>query len=125
MGHHCQDSSCSHGSCSSGHSHGASAGSKCSCGCNCSCSQCQCSCHQQGKYADDLLHLADQAWMEVLKEKIKEEINLNAGEHLTKLAKLISSSNHARWRDKMQGKKDYEDFETQLKGIMCCNQQKK
>lgn len=121
MGHHCHDSSCSHSSCSSSHSSSGSAGS-CS---NCSCAKCHCPCHQQCKYSDELLQLADEAWMEILKEKIKEEINLNAGEHLTKLAKLVSSANHARWRDKMQAKKDHEDFETQLKGLVCSNQQKK
>lgn len=121
MGHDCHgscssgsssQSCCSHGSCSTDHSSVKG-------GCGCGCSSCHCSCHQQGKYADQLLHLADEAWMEILKEKIKEEIRLNAGEQMTQLAKLVSAANHARWKDKMQGKKDYEDFECQLKNTMC------
>jgi hypothetical protein len=87
----------------------------CQSGCGCGCQSCHC--HQE-KYADQLLRLADDAWMEILKEKIKEEIRLNGGEQLTQLAKLVSTANHARWKDKMQGKKDHEDFECQLKNAL-------
>lgn len=111
MGHNNQ-SSCAKGSCSHDDSQSISK-SEC-----CGCHNCHCSCHQHGKYSDDLLHLADEAWMDILKEKIKEEIRLNAGEQLTQLAKLVATANHARWKDKIQSKKDYEDFECQLKSIM-------
>jgi hypothetical protein len=57
--------------------------------------------------------------MELLKEKIKEEILRQGDKQLSQLAKLVATANHARWRDKMQGKKDYEDFECQLKSAMC------
>lgn len=116
---HCQ-SSCSHGSCSTQGSC-SSGKSSCSCGggCGCGCSNCKCSCHQQCKYSEELLQLADEAWMELLKEKIKEEIAQSAGEQISKLAKLVSTANHARWKDKMQGKKDHEDFECQLKNLLC------
>jgi hypothetical protein len=118
---------CSHDSCTSGSSHhhgfgagksSCSCGGKCGCGCCCCTGQCcSCSCHQ-GKYSDQLLHLADDAWMEVLKEKIKEEIRQNAGEQIAQLAKLVSTSNHARWRDKMQSKRDHEAFETNLRNVL-------
>lgn len=124
MSHHCHTSgshgSCTQSSCSSGDSHS----SKCGCGCGCTNSHCQCACHQQCKYSDELLKLADDAWMELLKEKIKEDILQNAGDQLTRLAKLVSTANHARWKDKMQSKKDHEDFESQLKSVLC-NQNKK
>jgi hypothetical protein len=122
MGHHCQGSSCSTGSscCSQDHHSKGSCG--CGCGCNsscgCGCQNCNCSCHKQGKYADQLLHLADEAWMEVLKEKIKDEIRASSGEKLTEIAKLVSTTNHARWREKMQSKKECDDFECQLKNVM-------
>lgn len=116
MGHDCSQGSCSAGS---------SNASKCGCGCGskgcnscCGCKHCQCSCHQ-GKYADQLLHLADEAWMEVVKEKIKEEIRQHSGESIDQLAKLVATANHARWKDKMQAKKDQEDFETQLRNALC------
>lgn len=118
---------CSHGSCMSGSSHSnhsACGSNKCSCsgkcGCQCCCcsgKSCGCGCHQ-GKYADQLLKLADDAWMEVLKEKIKEEIRLNGGEQIAQLAKLVSSANHARWKDKMQTKRDHEEFENNLKAAL-------
>lgn len=118
MGHDCSQGSC----CSQDHHQSVKSG----CGCGCGCHNCNCCGQQQqhGKYADELLHLADEAWMCLLKEKIKEEIRLNAGEQLTQLAKLVSQANHARWKDKMQGKKDYEDFECQLKSILCGKTQK-
>ena len=124
MGH---ESCCSQGSCS-----GTSQSSKCGCGSNCGCGskgcncgygcgcgsqKCSCGCHQ-GKYSDQLLHLADEAWMEVLKEKIKDEIRQNNGDQINQLAKLVSSANHARWKDKMQAKKDCDDFDCQLKNLL-------
>lgn len=123
MGHHDCHGSCSQGSCSCSQG-GCCSSNKGSC---CSCHNCKCSCHQQGKYADELLQLADSAWMEVLKEKIKDEIRANAGDQINQLAKLVSSANHARWKDKMQSKKDHEDFECQLRNALCgtCNTQKK
>ena len=127
MGHHhhcnssCSNDSCSSGSSSSGSCCSENQSSKCSC-----CGSCQChGCQGKGKYADELLHLADEAWMELLKEKIKEEIRLNGGEQITNLARIVSTANHTRWKEKMQCKKDHEDFETQLKNAMCgCSQKK-
>ena len=128
MGH---ESCCSQGSCSS---NGAQS-SKCACGPNCGCGskgcgsgcgcsqKCSCGC-QQGKYSEQLLHLADEAWMEVLKEKIKDEIRQNSGDQINQLAKLVSTANHARWKDKMQSKKDCEDFECQLKNLLGCPNKK-
>lgn len=121
MGQHYQGS-CSQGSCGcSQSSHGSQPSKN---GCGCGCHNCNCCDQQHGKYADELLHLADEAWMCLLKEKIKEEIRLNAGEQLTQLAKLVSSANQARWKDKMQSKKDYESFECELKNLLCCKHQK-
>jgi hypothetical protein len=119
---------CSHGSCSGGASHHGSKCAGCCCGskgCNC-CSgskNCACQCHQ-AKYADQLLQLADEAWMEVVKEKIKEEIRQHSNETISQLAKLVATANNARWKDKLQSKKDHENFEDQLRNALCggcCN----
>ena len=115
MGHECSQGSCSVGSSSSSKC-GCGCGSK-KCNCCCGCKDCQCSCHQT-KYADQLLHLADEAWMEVVKEKIKEEIRQHNSENINQLAKLVAASNNARWKDKLQAKKDQEDFETQLRNAL-------
>src|SRR4051812_17667548 len=94
-----------------------SCGSGCGCGCNCQCSDCSCnkqsscgceksgcgsSCGSSGNCCDKakkFLELADQAWKEVLKEKIKKHIEAN-DKNLDELAKLISDTNHKRWKKK-------------------------
>lgn len=78
---------------------------------------CSCHCHAHHKYRDELLELADVAWMEVLKEKIKEQILHYSEEHLNRIAKLVAESNHKRWIHKMDGKRNLDDFETDLKNI--------
>ncbi len=118
--------SCHHQECNSG---------KCGCGCgcsSCSCSEhgCNCSCHgenschhhgHEDKYSHQLLELADKAWMEILKEKIKAEILVQSGDRLTELAKLIAGTNHKRWAAKMHAKKSCAEFESQLHAAMCCH----
>ena len=115
---HCSSSSCSTHS-ASDHSSKSGCGCGCSCGstCGCNCHQCGCSCHH-GKFSEELFNIADQAWMEIVKEKIKAEILSVSGDQLTQLAKLVSSANHKRWKDKMDSKKYLEHFEQDLKNIM-------
>lgn len=107
---------CHHGSCSQeggAHAHDSICG-------NCGSHQhCNCACHKHHqKYADELLNLADQAWMEVLKDKIKDQIVKHSGDHLTKLAELVSQANHARWADKIDEKKAVDGFEQRLKDLL-------
>lgn len=92
------------------------------CGCQHSCG---CSCHQKGSCgsqqscesnADKFLALADQAWMEVLKEKIKENIKANS-KHLDELAGLIAEANHERWKKKIDAKSCCGSFEEKLKSF--------
>jgi len=72
------------------------------------CSQCcSCSCHDSDHhheghegFSHELLEMADDAWMEVLKEKIKEQILATNGKKLDELAKIVASSNEARWKYK-------------------------
>lgn len=111
----CHDSCCSKAdSCGS---------SKSKCGCGCSCSSCSTCCgSQQGKFADELLKIADQAWMEVLKEKIKDEIRQLSNDHLSQMAKLVAEANHVRWKEKMKARKDIHDYEDQLRGLFCSHQ---
>lgn len=104
--------------------------------CEKSCSQgtCGCSCHTKSDYeehecshehhqkhhdyADELLELADDAWMEVLMDKIKEEILAHSGDHLTQLAKLVTTTNHERWKDKLAQKYNCEHFREELRQLM-------
>ncbi len=106
------------GCCSHNHSHGKGHhhhhhhGNSCCCEESC----CSCCCEEQICESEDeneckgakLLELADEAWMELLKEKIKEHILAN-DHKLDELAKIVSEANHKRWNHKMkQAKCDSE-----------------
>lgn len=108
MHHHCNEKGCAvdhqhshHGSCP-----------ECGCGQG---QTCDCCCHQEGKcFSDQLLAMADEAWMELLKEKIKKKIEESTGKHLDKLAGLVAKANHARWNHKMEITKLKEEYKQQL-----------
>jgi len=108
MSHSCNDNSCSEG-----HHHDQSDA------CNCCCHrQCDCGCHNKEKYSDQLIELADEAWMEILKEKIKAEILKKSGDHLTQMAQLVNEANHRRWQDKIDERKNAENFEDKLSELL-------
>lgn len=114
---HCDQGSCGHGHGGHGyhgHNHGR---------CHCCHGQCCCYCHdescdhdhhEKGEFACELLELADQAWMELLKEKIKEQILASGGGHLDQLAKLVAESNRQRWQHKMASKTLCEEYKEKL-----------
>jgi len=58
--------------------------------------------HEHGDFPHQLLEMADEAWMEVLKEKIKEQIKATSGAKLDKLAKIVAEANNDRWEQKLQ-----------------------
>lgn len=104
MAHHCSDKSCG-----IDHHHGEYHHEH-SCG-----SGCQCSCHHKDAcFSDQLLELADEAWMCLLKEKIKKNIEESSGKHLDQLAAIVSKANHERWNEKMGICKTKEDFKQQI-----------
>lgn len=112
MSHDCHHDSCSH------HHHHHSHGNGC-----CACSrdvECGCSCHHHHshKHSDELLALADEAWMEVIKEKIKEEIKKHSGDHLDKIAALVAQTNHARWNHLLGEKENLHTFEDELHNLI-------
>lgn len=82
----------------------------CNCGCGCKCG-CGCGC------SDNFLKLADEAWMEVLKEKIKAQIIAHKGEHMDKLAGLIAKANGERWKNKISSKTKSNEFKDELKAF--------
>lgn len=57
--------------------------------------------HGAEDFAHELLEMADEAWMEVLRDKIKAQIISTSGAHLDKLAKIVAQSNKERWEHKM------------------------
>lgn len=59
-------------------------------------------------FCHELLELADQAWMEVLKEKIKHRIASEC--HLDQLAEIIAKANHCRWKGKIAKQKGIHEY---------------
>lgn len=74
----------------------------------------ECHHHHHGDFAHQLLEMADDAWMEVLRDKIKQEIIKSSGDHLDKLAKIVSDSNKERWKHKLADQKGCHDFEDKV-----------
>jgi hypothetical protein len=107
-GHHC----CSH---SKDHQHSCKEHhSCCGCGENCPCG-CQCKEGQKGKnFAHQILEMADEAWMEVLHDKIKEHVLAHCGTQLDELAKIAAESNGARWKHKKGAMQEAEDFDNKV-----------
>lgn len=91
----------------------------CSCGCGCGCGSsshhnyhgdeggCHC--------AEKFLEIADEAWKEVLKEKIKAKIVAKKGEHIEKLAEIVAMANGEKWKHKIAAKMKCGEFKDSLK----------
>ena len=90
----------------------------CSCGCGCD-SGCGCGCgsHKGNSSVDDFFELADEAWREVLKDKIKTKIIAHKGEHIEKLAEMIAKANGSRWKSKISAKTATIKFKDELKDL--------
>jgi len=67
---------------------------------------------------EKLLCLADEAWKEVLKEKIKQEIEKASGPKLSALAKLVAETNHRRWSHFIEGKQKCDEYKEQVKAAL-------
>lgn len=61
-----------------------------------------------------LLDLADEAWLEVVKEKIKKEIEASCGDKLNKVAKLVAETNKAKWGAKISAKQHCKEYQQNL-----------
>ena len=68
--------------------------------------------------AEKFLEIADEAWVEVLKEKIKEKILTHKGEHMEKLATIIAKANGDKWKNKISSKTNCNDFKETLKEFL-------
>lgn len=65
-------------------------------------------------FAHQLIAIADDAWMELLHEKIKKQIEISDGANLDKLAKLVSEANRERWNHKLAINKNATDYKNNL-----------
>lgn len=74
-------------------------------------------CHkkeQEENKVDFFLEIADCAWKEALKEKIKEHILATQGDRMKELAKILAEGNGKRWQHKMASKKACKEFQEEL-----------
>lgn len=88
--------------------------------------KCSCGCgeyyHHHGQHdeggchcAEKFLEIADEAWKEVLKEKIKTKIVAHKGEHLDKLAEMVAMANGEKWKHMISAKMKCNEFKESLK----------
>ncbi|MBI2786321.1 MAG: hypothetical protein HYX60_08485 [Legionella longbeachae] len=84
----------------------------CSCPCHFQHENCHHGIHDHGEEisANYFLELADEAWEDVLKEKIKEYILETQNAHMVKLAKIVAEGNHQRWKNRMEKNQGSKDF---------------
>jgi hypothetical protein len=64
-----------------------------------------------------LLEIADEAWTEVLKDKIKEHIVATQNDRMKELAKIVSEGNSHRWKLKGEKKQAISSFKEKLGGF--------
>jgi hypothetical protein len=85
----------------------------------CSCEKHECSGgheHKEGCCcAEKFLAIADEAWREVLKDKIKAKILAKKGEHMEQLAELIATINSEKWKHKISARLKCDDYKEKLK----------
>ena len=89
-------------------------------GCNCGCSQSNHGHHHHDEEggcncAEKFMQLADEAWREVLKEKIKAKILAHKGDHMEKLAEIVSMANGEKWKYIISAKTKCHKFKDELK----------
>jgi len=79
-------------------------------------------CHEGHSGCDDkLMRLAEEAWMELLKDKIKTEIENKKGSDLQKLAEIVAKANGEKWKHKMAAKIGCEEYKNTLKDFFTSN----
>lgn len=100
------------------HQHHGEGDCSCGCGCGCGCG----SHHHHGEEGchctDKFLAIADEAWKEVLKEKIKAKILTHKGEHMEKLAEIIAMANGEKWKHLISAKTKSNEFKDKLKEFL-------
>ncbi len=86
---------------------------KCCCPCHARHEQCheEEDNHDKGSY---FYELADQAWEEVLLEKMKKHILDTQDKRMSELAKIVAEGNNQRWRNKMEKKRGCMEMQEQL-----------
>lgn len=67
---------------------------------------------------DFLNELADEAWSELMTEKIKKVLEKAHGEKMNKTAQVIAEARHSFWVNKMKAKAEQEAWEEKVRQSM-------
>jgi len=101
-----------------GENYGYQKEKSCTCGCGCDCGS-KGQGHTDGEghchCTEKFLAIADEAWKEVLKEKIKAKIIARKEEHIEKLAEIVAAANGEKWKHKISAKMKCNEFKDNLK----------
>jgi hypothetical protein len=63
---------------------------------------------------DYLKELADEAWSELMKEKIKKILEKANGERMNKTAQLIADARYSYWMNKMKAKAEEDSWKEKI-----------
>ena len=90
----------------------------CSCGSeNCSCKKDNC-CESEKSHSAMIIDLANSAWAELMKEKMKKAYEKTMGGKMDKIAALGVEANIDFWQGKMKEKAKWSEFEEKLNDAM-------
>jgi len=81
-----------------------------------SCCETEC-CEGQSK-AKMMMYLANEAWSELLKDKMKAAYEKSIGDKMNKIAHISVEACIAYWGNKMKESSSWEEFEEKLKAAM-------
>lgn len=95
-----------------GESCGSGCGSDCSCGGNESC------CGEETSKSEMFMELANEAWAELMKEKMKAVYEKSMGDKMNKVAAVSVEACMAYWMQKMKSEASCAEFEEKLRKAM-------
>ena len=82
------------------------------------CSGSSCNKSSGCEMTDMLMHIADSAWAELMKDKMKKLFETHRGKNMDKLAKASVEASLAYWEHKMKGKMACHENKEKLKQAM-------
>ena len=84
----------------------------------CCSESCQCSCEETNDISKEIMQLADKAWEELMKEKMKAAYEKAIGERMNKVAQVGIEASIAYWGSKMKAQSSWAEFEEKLRKAM-------
>lgn len=77
--------------------------------------------HQYDDFSSQLLEIADEAWLELMMEKIKKVIEKTNGSQMDQLAKVVAKTNKKCWESKVCTNECKEDYRKTIKDFLESN----